>query len=122
MVRKDIHYRNSKMSLVNAIGPINDQLLRSKRLDKGGDFLGPRVRYVHVPEYGTAKFVAGLVHGDCGVFGVGEASVAVSMGEELFDVVFEVLDYGGVGVKLHNLGITNGGELLVQGGLGRFRE
>ncbi len=47
---------------------------------------------------------------------VGEAGVAVSVREEMFNVVFEVLNYGWVCVELHYKGIAGG--LLVLGGLG----
>ena len=45
--------------------------------------------------------------------GVGEAGVGVFVGEEVADVVFEIGNYGGIGVELHYLGVAERKNLLV---------
>ncbi len=120
VIREDIDLRHGEVGFINAISAVDDEFVRGEGFDQGGDFLGPGVGNVHVAEGGAAEFVAGFVHGDGGVLGVGEAGVGVFVGEEVGDVVFEVLDYGCVGVKLHYEGVT-GGEVLVWGGFEQVR-
>ena len=108
MVREDINGRDSEVGFVDAVGAVNNQFLRRHRLDERCNFLGPGIGYVQVAERRATQLVAGLVHSDGGVLGVGEAGVRVFVSEKVADVIFEIGDDGGVGVELHHLGIAEG--------------
>jgi hypothetical protein len=77
VVREDVNFGNTEMSLVHAICAIDDKLLGSEALDKLRDFPRPLNRYIFVAKSWTAEFIAGLVSKDRGVFSISQTSVGV---------------------------------------------
>ena len=67
-----------------------------------GNFCCPFHRHVLVAKYWTTELVARLVCEDGRILRVGEAGEAVPVGDEVLDVVFEVLDNYFVVVELHH--------------------
>ena len=105
MVGKDVDVGYVEVSLVHAVGAVHDELVRRQFLDERGDFGCPGHGDVLIAEDGAAKLVSCFVTDDGGVLGVCEAGVGVPVGEEVGDVVLEVLDDGWVGVEFLDKGV-----------------
>ena len=100
MVIEGIDTGDVEMRLVDAIRAVDAEFVRPEFLDVPADLVCPLDRNVFVGENGSTKLVAGFVCEDGRVFGVGEARIRVDVREEVFDVVFEIVDDGPVRVEL----------------------
>ena len=99
MIREDIDGGDVEMGFVDTVGSVHYEFVRREFLDEGGDFRCPSDGHFLIAEDGTAELVACFVGDDSGILGVGEASVGVYVGEEVENIVLEVLDDGWVGVE-----------------------
>ena len=107
VIAEDIDDRQFEMRSINAIRPIQNELILRPRksLHKGRNLLNPRIRDVFVAEDGARELVSSLDDGDGGIFGVGESGIGVFVREEVGDVVLECADDGFVGVELLHAGV-----------------
>ncbi len=60
----------------------------------------PFYRDVLIPRARASEFIAGLVRKNGGILSIGQSCVWVHMSDQMFDVVFEILDNCPVDVKL----------------------
>lgn len=102
MVAIDVELWYGKMCLVDTVRTIHNKLLGSECLDMLSNLLGPGHRDIFVAKLDASQFVASLVGEDGWIFGVRQAGILIAMGQEVANVVFEIVDDSSVGVELHD--------------------